>query len=161
MIIIRYLLLFVPYLVANFMLGNPIVSYTISWVGSVLIMIYSIGGYLKPLPTDLPKRQQLFRPIFIGKILFMGYTGLTSIFYFLDVQGYVYFDKISPYADYYTMALVAKCQTYIVLANAIYVLGLYLKIDYNNNNTQERYKMALKQNSMLYISVISFIGNIA
>ena len=159
MIFIRYLLLFVPYFVATFMLGNPMTSYYISWFGSLLIMIYSIGGYLKPLPNDLPIRRQLFRPIFLGQILFMGYTALTSIFYFLDIQGYFYFEKISPYADYYTIGLVAKCQSYIVLAHAAYVLGLYLKTDYDNNRNF-KYRITLNQNTMLYVSIITFIGNI-
>ncbi len=159
MIAFRYLLLFIPYIVATYVVSDPITSYYVSWVGSILIMFYSIGGYLKPLPSDLPLRQQLFRPIILGQVLFMSYTALTSVFYFLDLQGYFYFEKISPYIDIYNIELVSRCQSYIVLAHAVYVVGLYIKSD-NYHLKDDKYQMVLSDNTMLYISIISFIGNI-
>ncbi len=159
MIAFRYLLLFIPYFVATYLVSDPITSYYVSWLGSIAILFYTIGGYLKPLPKDLPIRQQLFRPIILGQVLFMSYTALTSVFYFLELQGYFYFDKISPYVDVYNIELVSKCQSYIVLAHAMYVVGLYIKLD-NYHLKDDKYKMVLNDNTMLYISIISFIGNI-
>ena len=79
----RYFVLFIPWLMATLIQSYAIESYFIAWLGTILIFILTLSGWVKPLPNDLPIEQQLLRPIFLVQIIFAGYMSFTSIFYFL------------------------------------------------------------------------------
>jgi len=87
----RYLLLFIPWLLALLFKDYYILSYLIAWLGSFFIFYLTFTGKVRPLPHDLSFSNQLMRPIFLIQIIFAGYMCCTSIFYFLDVLGYVDF----------------------------------------------------------------------
>lgn len=122
----RYVILFVPWLLAVLFKDSDILSYLISWLGSFVIFYLSMKGKIKPLPDDRSPAAQLMRPIFLVQIIFAGYMCCTSIFYWFDVLGYV--DLKSPDEFFLPNAeqlkLTAQCQRYYCLAHASFVCGI-------------------------------------
>ena len=83
--------------------GNPQLSFSIAWVGSILNLVLVFYGFIKPIPTDLPRSGQLMRPMFLSQLIFIGYMCLTSIFYYLDILGYRNFVKPIVFHVNYTL----------------------------------------------------------
>ncbi|MDB5120220.1 MAG: hypothetical protein JWN56_1438 [Sphingobacteriales bacterium] len=112
--------------------GDPIISYLIAWLGSFYILFVTITGQIKPVPSDMDFGDQLMRPLFLNQIIFAGYMCCTSIFYFLDVLGYVNFitPSQSYIADLNQLQLVAQCQRYYCLGHAAFVTGILLFMKY-------------------------------
>ncbi len=79
-----------------------------------------MSGMIKPLPTDIPIKQQILRPLFLLQTIFAGYMACTSIFYFLDSIGYTYFTYTGTYnaINKAIPKTVAACQQYYVLGHA-------------------------------------------
>lgn len=126
------ILLYIPWLLSIIFIGLPAISYLIAWLGSFYIFYVTLSGKIKPIPEDLDFGNQLMRPLFLNQIIFAGYMCCTSIFYFLDVQGYVNF--VAPAANYsvdnYLLELVAQCQRYYCLGHAAFVSGIILFMKY-------------------------------
>jgi len=118
-------------------IGDPLISYLIAWLGSFYIFYITIYGKINPIPTDLDLGDQLMRPIFLNQLIFAGYMSCTSIFYFLDVLGYVNFE--SPTAnfaiDQIQLAFVAQCQRYYCLGHAAFVTGVLIFMNYPIQHT--------------------------
>ncbi|MDN5289010.1 MAG: hypothetical protein JWR38_5284 [Mucilaginibacter sp.] len=122
----RLALLYMPWVLAWLFKSDPTVSYLIAWSGSFFIFFITLTGWIRPIPADLPLSAQLMRPIFLVHIMFAGYTCCTSIFYFLDVLGYVNFSKISNsfLIDMKRLELTAQCQRYYCLGHAALISGM-------------------------------------
>lgn len=133
-VILRYGLLFVPFFVATLVQGYPSTSYLVAWGGSFYILALTLSGAIKSLPGGRSLARQLFRPIGLTQFLFAGYTALTSIFHFLDLNGYYYLTQ-SPLsaASPRELALVAEAQRYYVLAHASFSTGVLLAMDYRRS----------------------------
>lgn len=112
--------------------GIPTISYLIAWMGSFYIFFLTINGSIKPIPSDLKFGDQLMRPLLLNQIIFAGYMCCTSIFYFSDVLGYVYF--VAPTSNYSVdlnqLQLVAECQRYYCLGHAAFVTGILIFMKY-------------------------------
>lgn len=131
---LRFFILFIPWIFATLYSSNPHASFLIAWFGSVINLILVFSGFIKPLPNDLPLSQQLIRPIFLTQILFVGYTCLTSIFFYIDVLGYRNFVKYSHYhIDLRVLEETAASQRLYILAHASYVSGLLAFMRYKVN----------------------------
>ena len=89
---------------------------------------------LKPLPPDRSLLDQVMRPVVLTQLLFVGYTCLSSIFFFLDVQGYYYFsrDPLSALPAEY-IAITAEAQRLYVLAHAGVAAGMLALMDYRRS----------------------------
>ena len=126
----RYILLFIPWLLSLLLQEHHILSYLAAWLGSFFIFYITLTGKVKPLPQDLSFSSQLMRPIFLVQIIFAGYMCCTSIFYFLDVLGYVDFYQADPYflIDQKRLMRTAQCQQYYCLAHASFVSGILIFI---------------------------------
>lgn len=72
------------------------------------------------------------RPIIIVQIIFAGYMCCTSIFYFLSLLDYQYFQKLNSIAsaDPEKLALTAQCQRYYCLGHASLVTGILVFMNY-------------------------------
>jgi hypothetical protein len=129
----RYLILYVPWVIAVILKSEPTVSYLIAWLGSFFIFYMTLGGKLKPLPNDRSIAEQLMRPVFLVQIIFAGYMCCTSIFYFLDLMGYENFQKVSDtfLVDYDKLLLTADCQRYYCLGHAAFATGILIFMDYS------------------------------
>jgi hypothetical protein len=128
----RYIILFIPWILASLLGDNYILSYLIAWLGSFFIFYITLSGRIKPLPEDRSIAGQLMRPIFLVQIVFAGYMCCTSIFYFFDVLGYVDFTKADVYflIDQEKLKLTAQCQGYYCLGHAAFVSGLLVFMRY-------------------------------
>lgn len=124
----RYIPLFVPWLLALLLKDHYILSYLIAWLGSFFIFYLTLTGKVKLLPQDLSFSAQLMRPIFLVQVIFAGYMCCTSIFYFLDVLGYVDFNQADHYflVNQDRLRLTAECQRYYCLAHASFVSGILI-----------------------------------
>jgi len=129
----RYLVLYIPWGLSLAVQADPILSYFIAWLGSFLIFVLSLSGWLRPLPKDLKISEQLMRPIFLVQIIFAGYMASSSIFYFLSLLGW---DNFHPgndpffYIDEQRIELTALCQRYYVLGHAALVTGMLVYMKY-------------------------------
>ncbi len=123
----KLFLLYIPWLLALLCSPLPQLSYLIAWLGSILILLFTVTGKIMPVPHDLPKKSQFMRPLFLTQVIFVGYMALTSVFFFMDTLGFRYFETL-PYSlvDYRSLDLVAECQRYYCLAHASYTTGLLL-----------------------------------
>ena len=126
----KYLLLFLPYLLSLLFLSEPKVSFAIAWAGSFYIFYLTLAGKIKILPKDLPISAQLMRPIFFTQVIFAGFMACTSIFYFLDVLGYENFQEVysSYVVDEEELKLTAFCQRLYCLGHAAMATGILIKM---------------------------------
>jgi hypothetical protein len=144
----RYLILFTPWILALLCIDYPILSYLLAWSGSFFIFYMTLTGRIKPLPNDLSIAEQLMRPIFLVQFIFAGYMCCTSIFYFLDVLGYVDFNSVSDayLVDQEKLSLTAQCQRYYCLAHASFVTGILV---FMNTSLEPKYTYDHSQLSKL------------
>ncbi|MBX7126358.1 MAG: hypothetical protein K1X47_11755 [Cyclobacteriaceae bacterium] len=122
---LRFALLFLPYLISLAFTEDPVKAYAIAWLGSFWIFWLTITGKVRPLSPDLTRAQQFMRPPILTQLVFAGYMAVTSIFYFLDVNGYNLFDpglSLSP--NPYRVKLAAECQQLYCLAHACLATSL-------------------------------------
>ena len=128
----KFVVLYIPWILALLFKSDPELSYIIAWLGSFLIFFLTITGWVRPLPGDLKLGEQLMRPILLVQIIFAGYMCCTTIFYFMDVLGYENFHKISDYylVDQQKLELTAQCQRYYCLGHAAFVTGILMFMNY-------------------------------
>lgn len=153
----RYIVLYLPFILALLISDEAHVSYFVAWLGSFLIFYVSFSGGLKPLPNEFEIIAQLMRPIFLLHIIFAGYMSCTSIFYYINTLGYEYFDFKGR--NYYLSAdifkSIAQCQRYYVLGHAAFVHGILLTMKYPIQKKFVVYAPSMS-NLLLGISIISF-----
>ena len=136
--LIRYGLLFLPYLLAVLLQESPTLSYAVAWSGSFWIFYLTLWGHVKPLPGGSSLERQLLRPIGFTQLILMGYTAVTSIFYFLSLNGCFYFECTAlQAAPLQERVLTAGAQRYYVLAHAAFATGVLLPMDYSRSGEWE------------------------
>jgi hypothetical protein len=131
---LRYGLLFIPYGLAIVLQGAPSASYLVAWGGSFWIFYLTLSGAIRPLPGGESLARQLFRPIGVTHLVFVGYMAVTSIFYFLSLHGYFYFEH-NAFAEVSRrqIALTAEAQRYYVLAHAAAATGMLVFANYRRS----------------------------
>jgi hypothetical protein len=128
---LNYIMLYLPWLAACLLANTAILSYLVAWSGSLWIFYASMAGKIRPLPADLPLVAQLMRPLFITQLIFAGYLAVSSIFFFLDLNGYFYLTlKPDYHPDEQMLTLAAQAQRYYCLAHATFTSGILLGMDY-------------------------------
>ena len=149
----KYIVLYIPWLVAFILKSDPQLSYIIAWLGSFLILYLTLTGWVKPLPNDLSIGEQLMRPILLVQIIFAGYMCCTTIFYYLDVLGYEDFHKTSAYylIDYDLLRRTAQCQRYYCLGHAAFVTGILMFMNYPEKGKHKYYVEKEKIATLLLI----------
>ena len=156
----RIIVLYVPWALAALLSSDAQLSYMIAWLGSFLIFLLTLTGWVKPIPNDLSVAEQLMRPIFLVQIIFAGYMACTSIFYFLDVLGYQNFEKVgTTLVDRDRLQYTAQCQRYYCLGHAAFVSGILIFMDYG---TKSKYYMSKDKlaNLLMMFAVVSFPASI-
>lgn len=135
----RAFLVYLPYIIALSYQNTPAVSYWVAWGGSWFIIFITLTGIAGNKPKDLVFSKQFLRPYIFTQLYFAGYNCLTSIFYFADLNGYFFLERIGMEMTTDSGYLVANCQRYYVLAHAAFIHGMlivlprYNKIIYKNN----------------------------
>ncbi|WPU91661.1 hypothetical protein SNE25_20290 [Mucilaginibacter sabulilitoris] len=152
----RYIVLFIPWLLALLLKNDDELSYMIAWLGSFLIFYLTLSGWIKPIPDDRSIAEQLMRPVFLVQIIFAGYMASTSIFYFMDVLGYENFEKVSHLLiDQERLRQTALCQRYYCLGHAAFVSGILIFMDYPVKSKYYVEKQGLA-NLLMMFAIISF-----
>ncbi|GAB3927736.1 exosortase Y-associated Wzy-like protein [Mucilaginibacter myungsuensis] len=153
----RFAMLYIPYALALLLADDPYWSYLIAWLGSFYIFFLTLSGSIRPLPDDHPLGEQLMRPIFLVQIVFAGYMACTSIFYFMDLVGYVNFEEVDNFFFTNTEKLkyTAEAQRYYCLGHAAFVTGILMFMKYP---TEQRYIYAEGTVSaiLFYSALLSF-----
>jgi hypothetical protein len=125
-------LLYIPWILSELVSYHPVLSYFIAWLGSFFIFYLTIGSPLSPFSADLPKKQQVMRPIVLIQLIFAGFMCCTSIFYFFDHLGYEYLTDISAQSFQVSeqTARIAKCQRLALLGHTALSTGILSMIKY-------------------------------
>lgn len=152
-----YASLFAPFAAAWLATGVPSLSYMIAWAGSFWILFLTLSGRVKPLPTDRSLFDQLLRPIVLTQLIFAGYNFISSIFYFMDINGFYYLSR-DPFASapVELVALTAEAQRYYVLAHAGVATGMLAAMDYRRSGEWAVRPMDNPVAFLLVISAVSF-----
>ena len=116
----KFIYFFIPFFITYFVKDSS-VSYLISWLGSIFLIVYSIYTDQR----NNGRKLKFFSPLILSQGLFWGYTAITSIFYFIDQQGYQYFEKFA-FPNHFEINTIANTQKYIVFAHACYLTGYFL-----------------------------------
>jgi len=125
LVVEKFILLYLPWMLALMFQGQPVLSYTIAWLGSFFIFLITLTGQVMPLPADRSFANQIMRPIIIVQIIFAGYMCCTSVFYFMSLLGYNNFTATPYYLpDIDKLKLAAQCQRYYCLGHAAMVSGI-------------------------------------
>ncbi len=136
--LLKYVGLLLPYVIAELLAYAPAASYLTAWFGSLGILYVSITGKIKSLPTDRPLQHQILRPIVFTQAIFVSYMALSSIFYFMDQQGYFYLQyDPSLAASTHEIASLAEAQRMYVLGHAALVMGMLFVMDYRSSGRWE------------------------
>lgn len=156
---IRYSFLFLPYVAAALVYTQPVLSYLIAWLGSWWILCLTLTGSVKRLPGGRSLVQQLYRPIGLTQIMFAGYTALSSIFFFLDLNGFFYLvPDATPVAAAREFALAAEAQRYYVLIHAAFSTGVLSCMSYSTSGKYRLHRVGNLSWFLLYLSAGLFVA---
>jgi hypothetical protein len=118
---------YLPFLLSTALGTESREAWWISWLGSWFIFAMVWSGRVFSLGDDRRISDQALRPWFMMHLVYAGYTCTTSIFYWLDLQGWFF---LSPRdhapAPEAVQALAARAQVLYGLAHAALVTGFAL-----------------------------------
>lgn len=123
--------LYLPFLLAYTLSANPNVSFWISWFGSISLIYLVVVGVLKPNSDKGTWLDYPLRPLYVPHFIFAGYMSLSSIFYFLSLYGYEYFEKVNQVASLLVIERAAMAQSLYYLGHAGLLHGLLLTSNYS------------------------------
>lgn len=118
---------YLPFLLSMVLGTDTREAWWISWLGSWLIFAMVWSGRVFALEDDRRISDQALRPWFLIHLVYAGYSFVTSIFYWLDLQGWFFLipgDHVP--APEKVMALAARAQVLYCLAHAAMVTGFGL-----------------------------------
>lgn len=119
---IKFILYYLPFLLALAVKNSFELSFTIAWLGCIFTLLLSISKFMTNSSNILSKPM---RPIIITNIIFSTYMGISSIFYFLDLNGYYFLTKNEFYiTDIKQIEQAVEAQLVYCLAQAAYATGL-------------------------------------
>lgn len=136
MINLKYLVLFIPFVFSYLTKENSILSFSISWLGSIFILWYTLSKLVNHNGSNFSLRTNFMHPLFLTQFVFVGYMCFTSMFFFLNSLGYTYFvyDKFSI-INYRSLEYSAICQRYYNLAHIAYAIGLTIVYNTKKHRT--------------------------
>jgi len=144
-------LLYIPWLLATLYGGDADISFGIAWVGQFFIIYYSLSTLAKNESTRL--RDRVMKPIVINQIIFFGFSGLTSIFYYLDISGYYFLEKNIFYiANEDDLIKTAAAQRLYVLGHAGMVTGI---ISFKEKFEKQKWRIVTGKSISLFILIVS------
>jgi hypothetical protein len=133
-------LLYIPYLFTlTISPTSPKELFWTCWFGHFAIYALSFSGILTPLPKDRPFFKQFFRPFIYTQLIYTTYTGVSSIFYFVDSLGYFFFTKTAVEVSTADLYMIANIEQYQLLAHTTLAHGLLITTKKYPNNPSEFY----------------------
>ncbi len=141
--------IYLPWILAECLQFNPVVSYFTSWLGSFIVFYFSLISSFKYHSLDRPIKHQILRPIVLIQLIFAGFMCCTSIFYFMDHMGYEYFTNVDlrDFQPGEQTHLIARCQRISLLAHSTLVAGIILQ---TKLYPVSQYKITITNRSFLF-----------
>lgn len=119
-------LLLLPWLASLAFSGNSSLSYAFAWGGHWLILYMTLSGKIIPMEGG-SIRARVMEPIVINQIIFAGFSGISSLFFFLSLNGYYYFEPIEFFLpDQDLIDQMTECQQDYLLGHFGLVAGIVL-----------------------------------
>lgn len=147
--------LLIPWAVASLFADNPRVSYAIAWLGHFLIFYFTLSGKVVPFKTG-SIRNRVMEPIVINQIIFAGFSGVSTIFYFLSINGYYYLTPLEFYMpDNKLIEMTAECQRLYFLGHWGLIAGICLG---KKNEKPQEWKVIVGKSPSLFLLAISGIA---
>lgn len=110
---------------ATLLRSAPEICWWWCWISSVVLLAGSLTGKIFYLPTDLPLREQTLRPWLLINLIFVSYGFLTSIFFWLDLNGYRFWNLDQMrIATHYEFDRAASAQYCYLIGHIGFVIGL-------------------------------------
>jgi hypothetical protein len=128
------LLILIPVILSFTLDSDPWTSFFVAWGGGFFVLFISLSGIYKKLPGDRAFLEQLFRPIIVVNVLYFLYQVFTPVFFFLDLNGYFYFEQEFEVQDSEQIAYAAQCMRYYFLGYVGLVFGLNVKSTYRSSS---------------------------
>lgn len=150
----KVLLYYLPFLIATIFQDSNNTCFIISWIGSIFILLMSLSPFMTASNEIFSKP---LRGMVITNCIFSIYMSIGSIFYFLDINGYMFFTEkefFSP--NEYELNLVKEAQLIYVLAQASFATGLTLTYKNNIDSDFEIVSSNMSTLSMRF-TIISFL----
>jgi hypothetical protein len=145
------ILLYIPWLLSTIYSGDANTSFGIAWLGQFFIIYYSLTSLSKE--ENIKLRDRVMTPIIINQIIFFGFSGLTSIFYFMDMSGYYFLEKDIFYIpDAELLIKTSDAQRLYVLGHAGMVTGI---LSYRKEKKKDEWRVVTGNSISLFILIIS------
>jgi hypothetical protein len=99
-------------------------AWWISWIGSWFIFYMVLTGRVFEVVSGGKLSDQVLKPWFLVHLIYAGYGFMTSIFYFMDLNGWYYLSPNSgSLTDIGEISRASQAQVYYSLAHAALVTG--------------------------------------
>lgn len=157
------LILYIPVIFSYFLVNSPVISYFVSWGGSIFIFYTTCFSPAAYYDRSVPIYKQVMRPIFLTQFIFAGFMCTTSIFYFMDHLGYRYLTELNYGAQFKENEqtdLIATAQRLSLLAHAAISSGLILAM--NLEKKKMKFVLAFQnEDFLIWLGIIVFgIGSV-
>lgn len=117
-------IIFIPWLLSMLFSENSIVSYGIAWLGHWLIFYLTLTGKIISLGGN-KMQSRVMQPIVINQLIFAGFSGISTIFYFLSINGYYYLEPMDFFfPDQELVRKTADCQQVYLLGHIGLISGI-------------------------------------
>ncbi len=113
-------------------------AWWISWIGSWFIIFMTLTGRIFEVASGGSLTNQILRPWMLMHLIYAGYGFMTSIFYWMDLNGWYYLShKYHTSANLGEVSRAAEAQVYYVLSHAALVTGFSIARRPSSNNTSK------------------------
>jgi hypothetical protein len=125
---VRSFIVYIPCIIALSYSNQPEEAYWVAWGGSWFVLAVTFLGIAQNRPKDIGFFEQFFRPYLYMQLMFAVSNCLSSVFYFLHLKGFMFFDRIDNDITETAAFSIANAQFYCLLAHAAYAQGVVLNI---------------------------------
>ena len=131
-----------------------------SWLGSMILLLLTVTGKVFTFPNDLAVREQAMRPWVLLQTVFVGYNCLTSVFCWMDVNGYFFLAYNQNRVSTNDANYVANAQRLYLIGHVGLVYGMALAMRFR---PQSQFLWAQQRNvsmHLLGVAAVAAIGMI-
>lgn len=148
--------LFIPWVLSLLFQGNDITSFIMAWTGHLFIFYYTLTGKVVPITSTGSIKDFVMQPIVINQLIFAGFSGVSTVFYFMSINGYYYFTPQEFFIpDQQLITETTACQRLYVLAHASLVSGILFA---RRGDEAPKWKVVTGKSQSLFLLFISAIA---
>jgi len=153
---INPVVLFIPWILSLAFNFNNTLSYFIAWGGHLFLFYYTLSNI--DFEPGKKLKDYVMQPIVINQVLFFSLSGLSSIFYFLDLNGYYYLTRDTFFTtDEMFIQTAVSGQRLYILGHAGMVSGIVYMAGKNKSIIQ-KWTIETKKSLSMFILIISGVS---